>query len=275
MHKKISPSDGKHVAPSKDQVALRADNIRVGYRHHVIIEQLSLTLPPGKVTAIVGPNGCGKSTLLSALARLREPDKGQVLLDGHDINRLPSREVAKKLALLPQEASAPEGMTAFELIRFGRQPHQGMLRQWSDADQRIVEAALAAADISDLAHRPLDQMSGGQRQRAWIAMSIAQATPLLLLDEPTSALDVAHQYELLALIKELNQSIGLTVIMVLHDVNMAAKFSDHLIALHSGHVIASGAPDTMMTPETLLKIYGMELALFPHPTTGQPISYVP
>ncbi|MFY0655968.1 MAG: ABC transporter ATP-binding protein [Neptunomonas phycophila] len=271
MHRKIPPSDGKHVAPSKDQVALRADNIRVGYRHHVIIEQLSLTLPPGKVTAIVGPNGCGKSTLLSALARLREPDKGQVLLDGHDINRLPSREVAKKLALLPQEASAPEGMTAFELIRFGRQPHQSMLRQWSDADQRIVEAALAAADISDLAHRPLDQMSGGQRQRAWIAMSIAQATPLLLLDEPTSALDLGHQIEVFELIRSLSRDENKTVVMVVHDLSSACRYADHLIAMKSGEIVAQGCPSDVVTQALVETLYGVKCTLIEDPVSGTPI----
>lgn len=256
---------------TNDQVQLSADNIRVGYRQQVIIEQLSLFLPPGKVTAIVGPNGCGKSTLLSALARLRAPKKGQVLLDGKDINRLPSRDVAQKLALLPQEASAPEGMTAFELIRFGRQPHQGMLRQWSPEDQQIVEAALDAADIRELAHRPLDKMSGGQRQRAWIAMSIAQATPLLLLDEPTSALDLGHQIEVFELIRSLSRVEQKTVVMVVHDLSSACRYADHLIAMKSGDIVAEGYPSEVVTEALVEALYGVKCTLMEDPVSGTPL----
>lgn len=251
-------------------VRLEARDLSMGYAQTTIIDDLNLIIPSGQVTAIVGPNGCGKSTLLAGLARLHKPCAGQVLLDGKVIGSLPSRDVARRLALLPQDASAPDGLTVSELIRFGRQPHQSLLRQWSEEDQAIVEAALVAADLVDLADRPLESMSGGQRQRAWIAMAIAQATPLLLLDEPTSALDLGHQIEVFELIRQL-AAAGKTVVMVVHDLSSACRYADHLIAMHQGHIVASGSPQDIVTPELVEHLYGVRCTLLRDPLSGTPV----
>ncbi|TWI55561.1 iron complex transport system ATP-binding protein [Pseudomonas duriflava] len=252
------------------EVSLAAQSLSLGYPAVSIIENLSLHIPPGKVTAIVGPNGCGKSTLLAGLSRLHKPSQGTVVLNGKDINRLPSRQVARELALLPQEASAPEGLTVAELIQFGRQPHQGILRQWSEGDQAIVEAALAVADLTGLADRPLESMSGGQRQRAWIAMAIAQQTPLLLLDEPTSALDLGHQIEVFELIRQL-AAVGKTVVMVVHDLSSACRYADHLVAMQAGRIVAEGAPSRIVTPALVEQLYGVKCILLEDPHSGTPI----
>lgn len=253
---------------------LVAQGLTLGYgrgaSHLKVIEALDLALPRGQVTAIVGPNGCGKSTLLAGLARLHAPSGGAVLIDGQDIQRLPARELARRLALLPQETHAPEGLTVAELIRFGRQPHQDWLRQWSAEDHRVVDEALAAADLENLANRPLEAMSGGQRQRAWIAMAIAQQTPLLLLDEPTSALDLGHQIEVFELIREL-AARGKTLVMVLHDLVSACRFADHLVAMHAGEVIAAGPPKAVVTAELVQRLYGIDCTLLSDPVTGSPI----
>ena len=251
-------------------VRLEAHELSMGYAQTTIIDDLNLLIPSGQVTAIVGPNGCGKSTLLAGLARLHKPSAGQVLLDGKVIGSLPSRDVARRLALLPQDASAPDGLTVSELIRFGRQPHQSLLRQWSEEDQAIVEAALVAADLVDLADRPLESMSGGQRQRAWIAMAIAQATPLLLLDEPTSALDLGHQIEVFELIRQL-AAAGKTIVMVVHDLSSACRYADHLIAMHQGHIVASGSPKEIVTPELVEHLYGVRCTLLRDPLSGTPM----
>ena len=251
-------------------VHLEARGLSLGYAHSQVIEHLDLLIPPGQVTAIVGPNGCGKSTLLAGLSRLHKPSAGAVLLDGKVIASLPSREVARRLALLPQDASAPDGLTVAELIRFGRQPHQSLLRQWSEQDQAIVDAALAAADLLELAERPLESMSGGQRQRAWIAMAIAQATPLLLLDEPTSALDLGHQIEVFELIRQL-AAAGKTIVMVVHDLSSACRYADHLVAMHQGQIIAQGAPSDVVTAELVERLYGVRCVLLQDPLSATPI----
>ncbi len=251
-------------------VQLEARDLGMGYGDSKVIEGLDLQLPSGKVTAIVGPNGCGKSTLLAGLARLHKPSSGAVMLNGKVITQLPTREVAQQLALLPQEASAPDGLTVAELIRFGRQPHQRLLQQWSEHDQAIVEAALHAANLEELADRPLQSMSGGQRQRAWIAMAIAQDTPLLLLDEPTSALDLGHQIEVFELIRQL-AAAGKTIVMVVHDLNSACRYADHLVAMHGGRVVAQGAPQTVVTPELVETLYGVRCTLLRDPLHGTPI----
>ncbi|MGP9677471.1 ABC transporter ATP-binding protein [Halomonas sp. AOP27-A1-41] len=244
--------------------------LSMGYGTRRVIDGLEVTLPSAKVTAIVGPNGCGKSTLLAGLARLHKPDEGSVLLNGEDIQRLPSRQLATQLALLPQEAIAPEGLTVTELIRFGRQPHQGWLRQWSAEDQRVVQHALLAAGLEDLADRPIDALSGGQRQRAWIAMTIAQQTPLLLLDEPTSALDLGHQIEVFELVRHL-AGHGRTVVMVLHDLASACRYADHLIAMCDGEIVDQGAPANVVTPELVRKLYQVDCTLLSDPATGSPL----
>lgn len=250
--------------------AIEARGLTLCHDKHPIIHNLHLRLPAAKVTAIVGPNGCGKSTLLAGLARLHRPSGGAVLLDGKIIADLPSREVAKRLALLPQDATAPQGLTVAELIRFGRQPHVGLLQQWSQKDQAVVEAALVAADLQGLANRPLDSMSGGQRQRAWIAMAIAQDTPLLLLDEPTSALDIGHQVEVFELIRNLAAS-GKTVAMVVHDISSASRYADHVVAMKNGSVVDEGCPTKVITKALVNTLYDIDCVLLPDPISGTPV----
>ncbi|MFC3024093.1 ABC transporter ATP-binding protein [Vibrio zhugei] len=240
-----------------------------------ILAPTNLTFEPQKVTTLLGHNGCGKSTLMKLLSRQTSANSGHVLINQQAVSEFSAIDFAHQVAYLPQHPPVTDGITVRELVYFGRYPWKGALGRYRDDDHRIVEEALTKVGLDVFADRFVATLSGGERQRAWIAMLLAQQSQCLLLDEPTSALDVAHQHELLALIRELNHSLGLTVIMVLHDINMAAKFSDRLIALHSGRVIASGTPGELMTPETLRSIYGIDLALFPHPKTGHPISYLP
>ncbi|SER16422.1 MULTISPECIES: ABC transporter ATP-binding protein [Pseudomonas] len=258
------------IATNEHSVILETRLLELSHGQTTIINGLNLRIQPGRVTAIVGPNGCGKSTLLAGLARLLKPRAGAVLLDGKVIGELPSRQVARQLALLPQDASAPDGLTVSDLIRFGRQPHQGLLRQWSTDDEAVVDAALKAADLIELAERPLDSMSGGQRQRAWIAMAIAQQTPLLLLDEPTSALDLGHQLEVFELIRMLANA-GKTVVMVVHDLSQACRYADHLVAMQSGRIIAEGVPADIVTPELVETLYGVRCVLLKDPVSGTPL----
>ncbi|WP_435248928.1 ABC transporter ATP-binding protein [Vibrio sp. nBUS_14] len=240
-----------------------------------ILSPTNLTFEPKKITTLLGHNGCGKSTLIKLLSRQNTPSKGDVFFDQQLLSSYSNLEFAHQVAYLPQHPPITDGVTVRELVCFGRYPWKGAFGRYSRNDYAIVDEAIEKVGLNAFSDRFVATLSGGERQRAWVAMLLAQQSQCILLDEPTSALDVAHQHELLALIRELNQTLGLTVIMVLHDVNMAAKFSDHLIALHSGKVIASGPPKELMTPETLMQIYGMELALFKHPETGQPISYIP
>lgn len=263
-------SHSPSTSMSLSMPSLSTQSLGMSYGTRQVIDGLDISLPSGQVTAIVGPNGCGKSTLLAGLARLHKPDSGAVLLNGDDIQRLPTRQLATQLALLPQEAVAPEGLTVTELIRFGRQPHQGWLRQWSAEDQRVVQHALAAAGLEQLANRPIDALSGGQRQRAWIAMTIAQQTPLLLLDEPTSALDLGHQIEVFELVKHLAHH-GRTVVMVLHDLASACRYADHLIAMREGQIVAEGPPATVVTPDLVRTLYQVECTLLTDPDTGSPL----
>ncbi|MCV2401474.1 ABC transporter ATP-binding protein [Marinomonas sp. C2222] len=249
---------------------LSANNLTLQHGKTTIIELLNLALPIGKVTAIVGPNGCGKSTLLHGLSRIHAPTNGYVLLDGKDIHKQPSREVARRLALLPQDTISPDGMTVSELIRFGRHPHQGTMKQWSMSDEEAISYALNAANLNELENRLLDTLSGGQRQRAWIAMTIAQETPLLLLDEPTSALDLGHQVEVFELIKALSNK-GKTVAMVVHDLPSACRYADHIVAMKGGKIIAEGPPKEVITKELVLELYGIECDLLLDPTTQTPI----
>lgn len=251
---------------------LAAQNLVMAHGPHKVIPQLNVALPAGKVTAIVGPNGCGKSTLLNGLARIHKPSHGIVVLDGADIHTLPAREVARKLALLPQDNSAPEGLTVTDLIRFGRHPHQSWLSQWSDEDQHAVESALRAADVGDLADRRLDTLSGGQRQRAWVAMSIAQETPLLLLDEPTSALDLGHQIEVFELIRALTHQ-GKTIAMVVHDLASACRYADHIVAMLGGEIISEGPPSEVITTNLIEQLYGVTCDLMQDPASGSPMLF--
>ncbi|WP_406691474.1 ABC transporter ATP-binding protein [Saccharopolyspora sp. ID03-671] len=249
---------------------LRTERITLAYDEATVIADLSVAVPEGRITSIIGPNGCGKSTLLRAMARLLKPRAGTVLLDGQAITDLPTREVAKRLGVLPQDPRAPEGLTARELAAQGRYPHQSFLRQWSRSDERAVARALEITGVAEFADRALDTLSGGQRQRAWIAMALAQQTDALLLDEPTTFLDMAHQLEVLELLADLNRDEGQTAVMVLHDLNNAARYSHHMIALCEGAIYAAGTPHEVMTQDMLRDVFGVEADIVHDPRNGSP-----
>ncbi|WGD44667.1 ABC transporter ATP-binding protein [Streptomyces cathayae] len=249
---------------------LRTRALSLGHGSDLVIDGLDLALPQRRVTVIVGPNGCGKSTLLSGLARTLRPRGGAVLLDGREFAKIPTREIARTIGMLPQSAIAPDGLTVRDLVRYGRQPHQGLLRQWSAADARAVEEALTAADLHGLADRPLETLSGGQRQRAWIAMAVAQETEILLLDEPTSALDMGHALEVLELVRSLAAQ-GRTPVLVLHDLTTACRYADHMIALKDGAVVARGAPSAIVSPDLVRELYGVESSILTDPVHGTPV----
>ena len=251
--------------------SLRVQDLRVAYDDRVVIDGLDLEIPPGKITAIVGPNACGKSTLLRTLARLLTPKAGAVYLDGRSIHDLPTRQVAQRLGILPQSPVAPEGMTVADLVGRGRAPHQSWWRQWSTSDEGAVASALAATQMTDLADRPVDELSGGQRQRAWIAMAVAQGTPVLLLDEPTTYLDLAHQIDVLDLVVDLNRTEGRTVVMVLHDLPQACRYADHVIAMKAGRVAASGEPASVITEELVDEVFDVRCQVTPDPVSGTPM----
>ncbi|MEJ1155362.1 ABC transporter ATP-binding protein [Microbacterium marmarense] len=254
-----------------DSHRLRADGITLAYGDRAIIEGLDLEIPAGAITAIIGANGCGKSTLLRALARLIAPKTGHVILDGKDLHTRPSKEVARTLGLLPQSPVAPEGIVVTDLVGRGRHPHQKLLARWSEHDYEVVAQSLAATGVEDLADRPVDELSGGQRQRVWIAMALAQETDILLLDEPTTFLDVAHQIEVLDLLTDLNRNLGSTIVMVLHDMNMAARYADYVFALSGGRVIAHGAPNEVMTSGLIRDVFNIESEIITDPVSGTPI----
>ncbi|MGW6544829.1 ABC transporter ATP-binding protein [Streptomyces massasporeus] len=249
---------------------LAARGVTVGYGGRVVIDELDVAIPPGVITTIIGPNGCGKSTLLKTLSRLLKPAKGAVVLDGEDIGRLRTRDVAKKLGLLPQAPVAPEGLTVADLVARGRHPHQSWLRQWSSDDAEVVERALAMTGVSDLADRPVDALSGGQRQRVWISMTLAQGTDLLLLDEPTTYLDLAHAVDVLDLVDDLHES-GCTVVMVLHDLNLATRYSDNLVVMREGSVLAQGHPRDVITAELLEEAFGLKARVIDDPVGDRPL----
>lgn len=249
---------------------LRSEAATLSYDKRVIAEDLTLDIPAGSFTAIIGPNACGKSTLLRALAGLLAPTAGQMILDGKGIASLSPREIAQKLGLLPQTAVAPEGITVAELVARGRYVHQRLLRQWSTNDREAVDEALRLTDVRELADRRVEQLSGGQRQRVWIAMVLAQQTPLILLDEPTTYLDIAHQMDVLNLLHELN-SAGRTVVAVLHDLNHAARYASHIIAMKAGKVIALGEPAKVITAQNVAEVFGLQTTVIPDPVTGNPM----
>jgi ABC-type cobalamin/Fe3+-siderophores transport system ATPase subunit len=250
---------------------LRADRLSVAYGRQTVLPELALAIPDGEITAIVGPNGCGKSTLLRALARVMAPVSGTVLLDGEPIHRLPSRTVARQVGLLPQSNVVPEQLTVAELVARGRYPHRGPFGRWTREDQAAVEDALSATGTDELRERLVDELSGGQRQRAWVAMVLAQETPILLLDEPTTFLDLAHRLEILRLLRTLNDSRGVTVVMVLHDLDEASRYADHLIAMREGQVVAEGPPREVVTPDLVQRIFGVPCMTIPDPVTGSPL----
>jgi iron complex transport system ATP-binding protein len=263
-------ADG-HGEDDKTDLTLSVENLSLGYQDRKVIDRLSLTLPTGRVTSILGPNGCGKSTLLKALARLIAPLEGRVTLGGEDVHRQNTRALARRLSILPQAPLAPDGITVADLARRGRAPWRAFLAPWSDQDAKACDEALSAVGMTELADRALSELSGGQRQRAWIALVLAQATPLLLLDEPTTWLDLPHQIEVLALLKRRNREAGTTVISVLHDLNLAARFSDHLVLLGRDGLVAEGAPDAVLTAEHLQKAFGLAARIIADPVTGTPM----
>ncbi|MFI8086692.1 ABC transporter ATP-binding protein [Streptomyces sp. NPDC086080] len=268
-------SDGTHRSGPNHRRStvnrLSAENVTLAYDQRVIAEQLSVEIPDNSFTVIVGPNACGKSTLLRALSRMLRPSEGRVLLDGQVIQSMPAKKVARTLGLLPQSSIAPDGITVGDLVGRGRYPHQGLLRQWSAEDERVVQESMARTGIAELAERYVDELSGGQRQRVWIAMALAQQTPLLLLDEPTTYLDIQHQIDVLDLCADLHEEHGRTLVAVLHDLNHAARYATHLIALREGKVIAQGAPGDVVTAGLVEEVFGLRCQVIDDPETGTPL----
>ncbi|MFE5024430.1 ABC transporter ATP-binding protein [Streptomyces sp. NPDC056656] len=250
---------------------LSTSALTLAYEDRIVVHDLDLAVPDGRVTVIVGPNACGKSTTLRALGRLLKPKSGSVLLDGEALTKLPTKKIAQQIGLLPQTPVAPEAITVADLVARGRQPHQHWWQQWSDADERAVTEAMERTDVAALADRSVDELSGGQRQRVWIAMALAQETELLLLDEPTTYLDIAHQVEVLDLVRQLNHDKDRTVVLVLHDLNQAARYADHLVAMKSGRIVAEGPPAEVVTADLVREVFGLDCVVVPDPVTGSPL----
>lgn len=248
---------------------LQVESATIGYDKRVISRDLSVAVPDQSFTVIVGPNACGKSTLLRGLSRLLKPSAGQVVLDGVDIGSFKTKEVARRVGLLPQTSLAPDGITVADLVARGRYPHQGFMRQWTEADEQAVARAMAQTSVTDLSGRLVDELSGGQRQRVWVAMALAQHTDIVLLDEPTTFLDIAHQIELMELFTDLH-GVGHTLVAVLHDLNQAARYGTHLIAMKDGAVVAEGTPDQVVTAELVEEVFGLRCLVVPDPVTGTP-----
>ncbi len=250
---------------------LRAEGVRLAYDDYVVVDRLDLSIPDGEITVIVGPNACGKSTLLRALARLLKPSEGQVVLDGSAIHSVPTKEVARRLGLLPQTPIAPEGILVVDLVARGRTPHQKLFQQWSKADEQAVREALEATNTLDLADRPVDELSGGQRQRVWIAMALAQDTDLLLLDEPTTYLDITHQIEVLDLVHRLNVERQRTIVVVLHDLNLACRYAHHVVAMRDGSIVTAGPPSEVIDARSVHDVFGLHCDVIPDPISGTPL----
>lgn len=254
-----------------DSIAITIDNLTLGYRSTTILDAMSLTIPRGKITVLAGPNGCGKSTLLRAIRRLHAPSAGRILLDTTDIAQLRERLLARQIGLLAQSPTAPEDMTVEELVRLGRYPHQTMLQPWSPLDGQALEAAMAGTGVTHLRNRYLGSLSGGQLQRVWIAMVLAQETEIICLDEPVNHLDMAHQLDCLDLVRQLNVQFGRTIVLVLHDLNLAARYADRLVFVRDGVVAASGTPETLMTEELIAKVFDVDAMIITDPAYGRPL----
>ncbi|MDU0348391.1 ABC transporter ATP-binding protein [Actinomyces sp. MRS3W] len=250
---------------------LTTRDLHSGYGRRTVVDGVDITIPTGAITVIVGANACGKSTLLKTMARILTPSSGSVLLDGRDVSAVPTRRLATRLGLLPQQPIAPEGIVVSDLVGRARHPHQGLFRSTSATDRRIVEEALIATRTDRLADRSVDELSGGQRQRVWIAMALAQRTDVLLLDEPTTFLDLAHQVEVLDLLTDLNHERGTTVVMVLHDINLAARYADHIIAMREGRVVAAGEPTAVVSPELMREVFNLEAEVITDPVSATPL----
>ncbi|MBX3015973.1 MAG: ABC transporter ATP-binding protein [Caldilineaceae bacterium] len=251
--------------------SITTEKLDIAYDDTLIVEALNMQIPQHKITSIIGPNGCGKSTVLKAVGRILKPKQGMIYLNGEDIRRLPTREIAKKMAILPQMPTAPSGLTASELVAYGRFPHQRGFGNLTAEDKKIVAWALSITKLNEFAHREIDTLSGGQRQRVWVAMALAQQADLILLDEPTTYLDLAHQLEVLELLHQLNRTQACTIVMVLHDLNLAARFSDYMIAMHAGAIIKHGVPEVVMTPEVLRAAFQIDANIVQEPTTNRPV----
>ncbi|MBB4351049.1 ABC transporter ATP-binding protein [Aliirhizobium cellulosilyticum] len=256
--------------PTDIRDRLQADTLTLRYDQRTISSDLSVSIPDGAFTVIVGPNACGKSTLLKALSRLIRPSDGQVILDGRDIHLMAAKDVARSLGLLPQSAIAPDGISVAALVARGRYPHQSFLRQWSSADEAAVANAMAATGVTDFSGRLVDELSGGQRQRVWVAMVLAQETPILLLDEPTTFLDIAHQIELLDLLADLNDE-GRTIVAVLHDLNHACRYASDLIAMKDGAIVAQGKPTEIISTDLVETVFNLSAIVISDPVTGSPM----
>ncbi|MED4079284.1 ABC transporter ATP-binding protein [Halalkalibacterium halodurans] len=250
---------------------IHTESLSIGYGDTKIVEDLNIAIPEGKITTIIGANGCGKSTILKTISRIHAPQSGVAYLDGKAIHKQKTRDIAKKMAILPQTPESPGELTVYELVSYGRFPHQKGFGRLTEADHQIVEKALHSTGLEEFRHRPIQALSGGQRQRVWIAMALAQQTPLLLLDEPTTYLDMAHQLEVLLLLKKLNEQEGRTIVMVLHDLNHAARFSDYLIALRKGTVVKEGTPEDVMCSDVLRDVFQIEATIVNDPTSGKPV----
>ncbi|MFF9403235.1 MULTISPECIES: ABC transporter ATP-binding protein [unclassified Streptomyces] len=275
-----APGDAAAVSGGAGTVGatsrLTARGLTLAYEDRTVVRDLDLAVPDGRVTVIVGPNACGKSTTLRALGRLLRPSGGSVFLDGTELSRIPTRRIAQSIGLLPQTPVAPEAITVSDLVARGRQPHQHWWQQWSEEDERAVTEAMERTDVSALGDRSVDELSGGQRQRVWIAMALAQETDLLLLDEPTTYLDIAHQVEVLDLVRRLTAPAadgtrGRTVVTVLHDLNQAARYADHLVAMKAGRIVAEGHPTDVVTAELVHEVFGLDAVIVPCPVTGAPL----
>jgi iron complex transport system ATP-binding protein len=251
--------------------SLSTENLQIGYGEKIIVDNLNLQINKGEITTIIGANGCGKSTILKTMARVHAAISGVVYLDGKMIHKIPTKEIAKKMAVLPQSPEAPSGLTVYELISFGRSPHQGGFGRLTDEDRQVIHWALDVTGLTSFANQAVDSLSGGQRQRAWIAMAIAQETELLLLDEPTTYLDMAHQLEILKLLEKLNREEGRTIVMVIHDLNHAARFSHHMVALRSGKLVKEGTAEEVMTHQVLKEVFQIDAEIVKDPRTKKPV----
>nr|WP_100408185.1 ABC transporter ATP-binding protein [Bacillus solitudinis] len=252
-------------------MSLETSALTLGYGESIIIEDLDIQIPKGEITVFIGGNGCGKSTLLRSLARLLKPQTGSVILDGSSIDKMQTKEIAKQLAILPQGPEAPEGLTVLQLVKQGRYPYQSWLKQWSEEDEQKVNEALEATQMTELAERQVDSLSGGQRQRAWIAMTLAQDTDTILLDEPTTYLDMTHQIEILDLLFELNEKEKRTIVMVLHDLNLACRYAHHLVAVQNKTIFAQGKPEDVITCNLVKEVFRMECQVTSDPIFGTPL----
>lgn len=251
--------------------SIETENLHISYEDNLIVENLNLVIPKGKITTIIGANGCGKSTILKSIGRLMKPKAGSIYIDSEDIKNLSTKEIAKRMSVLPQTPQAPNGLTVNELVSYGRFPHKKGMGSLTDEDKEVISWALDSTSILEFKNRPVDTLSGGQRQRVWIAMALAQETELILLDEPTTYLDLSHQLEVLELLYDLNKTQGRTIVMVIHDLNLAARFADNMVAINSGKIVAFGSPDKVMTPRVLRETFNIDAEIVKDPRTFRPV----